>query len=422
MKIRLIYPKWSKLAGQREFHLPPHGPVVFAAAVPEEHELLFTDENIDQIDLDEKPDLVCLSMMLTCQTPRGFEVADHFRARGVPVICGGIAAALHVDECAAHCDAVFVGEVEGRVEGLLEDLRLGRLKKVYDHLTDPVPIELVGTARRSILNRPAYRYRGVQMVDLVHASRGCRFNCYPCCVSYLGGRSFRPRPIDKVVAEVESIPNNRLFFVDNSLAQDKQWELDLFKALAPLKRAIISHPVQDDDDVLRAAADAGLWWVYQAVFDTSDVIRNRVRRLKDAGAAVEATVLLGLDEHDEDTIKRLVDFLLEIELDLAEFTVLTPFPHTRTWDDLESAGRILTKDWSRYTAGEVVFQPAKMSPAKLQEMFHYAWDTFYADDPQPVKMARLLETVIEREMANGTRRRFEGPRRRAGQAVDDAAD
>ena len=257
MKIRLIYPKWSKLAGQREFHLPPHGPVVFAAAVPEEHELLFTDENIDQIDLDEKPDLVCLSMMLTCQTPRGFEVADHFRARGVPVICGGIAAALHVDECAAHCDAVFVGEVEGRVEGLLEDLRLGRLKKVYDHLTDPVPIELVGTARRSILNRPAYRYRGVQMVDLVHASRGCRFNCYPCCVSYLGGRSFRPRPIDKVVAEVESIPNNRLFFVDNSLAQDKQWELDLFKALAPLKRAIISHPVQDDDDVLRAAADAG---------------------------------------------------------------------------------------------------------------------------------------------------------------------
>ena len=74
------------------------------------------------------------------------------------------------------------------------------------------------------------------MVDLVHASRGCRFRCYPCCVRYLGGRSFRPRPIDRVVEEVESIPNNRLFFVDNSLAQSKQWELELFKALAPLKR------------------------------------------------------------------------------------------------------------------------------------------------------------------------------------------
>lgn len=412
MKIRLIYPKWSKLAGQREFHLPPHGPVVFAAAVPEEHELLFTDENIDQIDLDEKPDLVCLSMMLTCQTPRGFEVADHFRARGVPVICGGIAAALHVDECAAHCDAVFVGEVEGRVEGLLEDLRLGRLKKVYDHLTDPVPIELVGTARRSILNRPAYRYRGVQMVDLVHASRGCRFNCYPCCVSYLGGRSFRPRPIDKVVAEVESIPNNRLFFVDNSLAQDKQWELDLFKALAPLKRAIISHPVQDDDDVLRAAADAGLWWVYQAVFDTSDVIRQRIRRYRDHGIGVEGTIILGTDDHDQDTIKRLVDFLLEVELDLAEFTIMTPFAETPVRRQLEAQGRLLTDDPAEYTCDRVVFRPARMTPDELQGMYAYAWDTFYGTVSQEQRMAELFVRVARREIADGTYRRPSRRRRR----------
>jgi len=407
MRIRLIYPKWPKLEHQVEWHLPPHGPVVFAACVPPEHDLKFTDENVDPVDLAERPDLVCISMMLTCQTPRGWELADHFRAQGIPVIFGGIATMLHADETALHADSVFLGEAEGRFEGVLEDLRSQKLKRRYDYLATPAPVESVGTARRSILNREIYNYRGVQMVDLVHASRGCRFNCYPCCVSYLGGRAFRPRPIDRVVAEVESIQNNRLFFVDNSLAQNKQWELDLFKALAPLKRSIISHPIEDDPDVLKAAADAGAWYIYQAVFNTSDYIRKRIQRYKDHGIRVEGTILLGTDDHDEDTIKRLVDFLLEVKLDLAEFTVLTPFPHTRTYDDLEKQGRILHKDWRRYTAGEVVFKPAKMSGEKLQELYHYAWNTFYKDAPHALKMGRVLKQAIRREEAWGTKGRFQ---------------
>ncbi|MCP4199663.1 MAG: radical SAM protein [Proteobacteria bacterium] len=412
MKIRLIYPKWPKLSGQRVFNLPPHGPVVFAATVPEEHELLFTDENVEPVDLDEEVDLVCISMMLTCQTPGGFEIAKAFRNRGIPVIGGGIATALHADEAGAHLDAVFVGEAEGRFEAVLDDLRNGGLKKRYDYLETPAAIELVGTARRSVLNRDLYSYRGIQMVDLVHASRGCRFKCPPCCVRYLGGQSFRPRPIDKVVEEVASIPNNRLFLVDNSLAQNKQWELDLFKELAPLKRNIISHPVEDDDQVLKAAADAGLWWVYQAIFDTSDFIRNRVKRLKDHGVAVEGTILFGLDDHDEDSIKRLIDFLMEIELDLAEFTILTPFPHTRTYEELHAEGRILHRHWDQYTADKVVFKPKNLTEDKLQELYHLAWDTFYQGEPQQIKMASLLKTAIKREMDNGVLNRFKKPRRR----------
>ncbi len=411
MRIRLIYPKWPKLEGQREFNLPPHGPVVFAASVPQEHELRFTDENVENVDFEEDIDLVCISMMLTCQTASGFQIADRFRTRGVPVIMGGIGTSLHADEAVGHADAVFIGEVEGRLGKVLTDLESGALKKIYNYLDNPAPIDSVGSARRSILSRDLYNYRGVQMVDLVHASRGCRFNCLPCCVRYLGGRTFRPRPIDNVVEEIEAIANNRLFFVDNSLAQDKQWELDLFKALAPLKRSIISHPVEDDDEVLKAAADAGVWWVYQAIFDTSDFIRKRVKRLKDHGIAVQGTVLLGLDEHSEDSIKRLMDFLIEIELELAEFTVLTPFPHTRVFDDLDSKGRILHKDWSRYTAGEVVFEPAQMTASTLQELYHYAWSTFYAEEPQQTKMARIIKRAMDKEARAGTTRRFRKTKR-----------
>ena len=404
MKFKLIYPRWKKLTGQTEFHLPPHGPVVFAATLPSDVEVDFADENVEVIDLDDFPDFVGISMMLTSQVRRGWEIADSYRQRGIKVIFGGIATMLHAEETMAHADAVFLGEAEGRMEEVCRDFRNDRLRKVYDYLTDFPPAAGIGMARRDILHRELYNYKGVQMVDLVHASRGCRFNCYPCCVAYLGGRKFRPRPVERVVEELAGIDNNRLFIVDNSLAQDKDWERELFTAMIPLKKKWCSHPIEDDDEILELAARAGAWYVYQAIFDTSDFIRNRIRRYHDHGIAVEGTILLGLDEHREDDIRRLMDFLLEINLDLAEFTILTPFPHTRAFDDLHRAGRILSYDWNDYTADKVVFRPRHMTPEKLQDLYQRAWETFYRDEPQTYKMFKLLQKVSEKEKADGTYR------------------
>jgi radical SAM superfamily enzyme YgiQ (UPF0313 family) len=142
--------------------------------------------------------------------------------------------------------------------------------------------------------------------------------------------------------------------------------------------------------------------VYQAIFDTSDVIRNRVKRLQERGIGVEGTIILGMDEQDEDYIKRLVDFLLEIKLDLAEFTILTPFPHTPTREALQKQGRITSNDWNRYTGGQVVYQPAKISATRLQDLYYYAWDTFYKESSQNLRMAKLFMKVIDKEKADGT--------------------
>ncbi len=417
MKMTLIYPSWPKLDRQTEFYLPPHGPVCFAATVPPEVDLTFVDENLQTIDFDASCDLLALSVMLTCQLPRAFAIAQLYREKGIPVIFGGIATMLHSEEVALHADAVFLGESEGRFAAVLEDFKAGRMKKLYDYMGQHPDMNLIGTARREILDRKLYNYRGVQMLDLVHASRGCRFNCYPCCTGFLGGKSFRPRPIDKVIAEMESIQNNRMFIVDNSLAQDKQWLIDLFTSMAPLKKKWVSHPIMDDDKILKLAADAGAWYVYQAVFDTSDVIRNRIKRLKDHGIGVEGTILLGTDEQDEDSIKRLVDFLLEVELDVAEFTIMTPFPHSPCRTALEQEGRLLSSNWIDYTADKVVFRPKQMTPDKLQEMYHYAWDTFYADGGHQLKMGNLFKRVIEREMGDGTYYRYNPRRSREFQKV-----
>lgn len=417
MHWKLIYPKWRKLRHQTPFDLPPHGPVVFAAEVPEDIDLAFVDENVDPLDTADSPDLVCLSVMLTAQLPRAFEIARAYRRRGVPVIAGGIATMLHASEVGRHVDSVFLGEVEGRLGRVADDLRGARLAPVYDYMNDFPPIESVGTARRDILNRPRYAYRWVRMVDLVHASRGCRFNCFPCCTGFLGGRQFRPRPIDRVVEEVAAIDNNRLFIVDNSLAQDAKWEEELFRAIAPLKKKWVSHPIEAKDHLLKLAYDAGCWYVYQAIFDTSDVMRERVRRYHDHGIRVEGTILLGTDNQDEDYILRLIDFLQEIDLDLAEFTIVTPFAHTPFRAELEKQGRILSNDPADYTCDRAVFQPKHLTPERLEDLYDLAWRSFYADASQEKKMGDLFLRVIHREMQDGTFQRPDRAERRRRKAA-----
>jgi len=402
MNFRLIYPRWLKLDEQTTFNLPPHGPVVFAAALPSYVNVSFTDENLQEIDFDEDTDFVGISMMLTTQVKRGWQIADEFRKRGKKVIFGGISTMLHAEETAAHADAVFLGEAEGRMEEVFADFRNNSLKKVYNYMNQFPDIASVGPARRDILNRDLYNHKGVQMVDLFHASRGCRFSCYPCAVSYLGGRQFRPRPVDKTIEELESIKNNRIFIVDNSLAQNKEWERDLFKAMIPLKKKWISHPIEDDPELLDLAAQAGAWYVYQAVFDTSDYIRERIKRYHDHGIGVEGTILLGLDDQTEDDIKRLIDFLLEINLDLAEFTILAPFPHTKAYNDLHRQGRIFDYNWDNYNAGKVVYYPKHMTPEKLFDLYKYAWDSFYRDESQEQKMFKLFTSVVLKEMKDNT--------------------
>ena len=74
MKAKLIYPKWPKLERQTEFNLPPHGPIVFAAALPDYVEVDFVDENMETFSYDDPVDVVFISMMLTSQVKRGWEI------------------------------------------------------------------------------------------------------------------------------------------------------------------------------------------------------------------------------------------------------------------------------------------------------------------------------------------------------------
>lgn len=395
MRFQFIYPKWPKLPGQNPFDLPPLGVIQAAASVPAGVDVAVTNENVEPVDFDGACDLVGISIMLTCQAPRAYEIADEFRRRGTPVVMGGLHVALCPDEAAGHADAIVVGEGEELIPRMVEDFLQGRMARVYRRESGFADITKLPNPRRDLHDKKRlYTYKGWELVDLVETSRGCRYNCYPCCTPYLGGRVHRTRPHGHVLSDLSGC-SDLVFIVDNSLEQDVEYQKSLFRAMADAGKRWISHPITPEPEVLDLARKSGCWWVYHAIYTISDKIRDRVKMFHDYGIAVEGTILLGLKDHTEDFIKRFVDFLLTIELDLAEFTVLTPFPHTQVYDELEAEGRIFDRDWRNYNASTVVYRPWSISADKLQELYFQAWELFYKEESQNARMGKLFWNVAK---------------------------
>ena len=394
MKVRLIYPTWERIYYQTKYILPPLGVLVVGGLTPDGIDVQLTDENVEEIDFDEQVDLVAISTMLLAQAKRAFEIADKFRARGVPVVMGGLSVTTLPEESLQHTDAICIGEAEGVWPQMLEDAQRGQLKKLYQRESF-VPGAEISNPRRSLLDKPLYNYRGVEMLDLIETSRGCRFKCYPCQVPLVSGNDHRQKPMDQVIEEMANIPNDRLFIVDNSLEQNEDHQRQLFKAMidADLGKKWVAHPLTPKPEILELAARAGCWYVYHAIYKDSDLIRERVKLHHEFGIGVEGTIMLGLDNHEKDIFKRLTDFLLEIDLDLAEFTVLTPFPGTLVFDTFKQNGRILHEDWSKYNAEQVVYKPTRMTPEELQEGYRYCWTEFYREKPEPERMFQLFKRL-----------------------------
>ncbi len=129
--IHLINPKTDSLTTRpiyfnRALYSPLAGLLAVAACIPrDQYEVVLTDENIETIDFDLKADMVGISAM-TSYVNRGYEIADAFRAKGIPVVMGGVHPSFMAREALTHCDAVVIGEAELVMDKLLDDLRTRR--------------------------------------------------------------------------------------------------------------------------------------------------------------------------------------------------------------------------------------------------------------------------------------------------------
>jgi len=102
-----------------------------------------------------------------------------------------------------------------------------------------------------------------------------------------------------------------------------------------------------------------------------------IKRIRDTGVVVEASMIFGFDDHDEGVFERTVRFLEECRPSLPTFHILTPYPGTALFDRFDREGRLLHKDWRRYDHGQVVFNPKQMTPETLYRGWQQArWEAY----------------------------------------------
>lgn len=355
-----------------------------AAATPPGWEVRYWDENLLQGPPPREPfpRVVGITVHLTFAR-RAFELADWYRARGAIIVLGGLHVLSCPDECAPHADALAVGEGTQLWGTILRDVASGTLQKVYrgsylkPYAEDP-------PARRDILPR-----RGFLTTTSLNATRGCHNRCGFCYLATDGlHQPYQVRGVQQVVDEFLADDQPYAVFTDNNLGSRPAYLRQLCRALRPLEKiwsAAVSIDVTDDPSLVREMALAGCTGVFvgfesltnENLTDarkrtprTEDYAR-RVKLLHDNGIQVNASFVLGFDHDRLDVFQRTVEWVEANRLECSTFHILTPYPGTPLFRQMESEGRLLHRNWDDYDTSHVVFRPRHMTPRQLGD--GYAW-------------------------------------------------
>jgi len=359
-----------------------------AAVTPPEVEVSLTDENVTVVDFQKETDLVGITA-LTITAQRAYEIADSFRARGVKVILGGNHPSALPEEASQHADAVVIGEAEGIWANLIEDFKANKLQRVYRQRERPSLLKLP-IPRRDLFAKGVY-----YVTNTISTTRGCPYSCSFCSVTSFFGHTYRCRPVEEVLKEIETLNQRKLVgFVDDNIVGNPKFAKELFRALVPYKikwAAQASVTVAGDDELLKLAAASGcvaLLIGFETLSPANlaavgkrvnvvDEYQTVIRKIHSHGIAIHGFFILGLDEDNEDVFERTVRFTQKMQLEGAQFAWPVPYPGTALCESLDKAGRIVTKDWSQYESN-LVFEPKLMSREVLQKGRDWVWCEFYS--------------------------------------------
>jgi len=354
-----------------------------AALTPPEHVVSLHDARRDDPDFDGDWDLVGLTAM-TAEVPHAYQMADEFRRRGKKVVIGGYHATALPEEAAEHADAVVVGEGERAWPQLLHDISGGGpIRKVYrnEHL---IEMKDMAVPCRHLLDRRSYA-----TFATIQTTRGCPYDCDFCSVTSFFGRRFRHRPVDEVVAELRTLRDEHWMFLDDNLTGDPAYAKELLRAIDPVRidwGAQASTTMMYDSELMDLYAEAGGKYVFIGFESTSqaaleaihkgwnraDRFEEGISQLHKRGITVMGSFIFGLDSDDLRVFKRTVDFVNRSKIDVALYTILTPFPGTRLFERMSAQGRIHDFDWNHYDACHSVIHPASMTSEELQNGWCWA--------------------------------------------------
>ena len=401
-RVLLVFPKEKGIhfTNDTQYPFPILGLTLIAALFPEDYEVKIVNEAIEEIDFDEPVDLVGITG-LTCVIKRAYEVADRFRERGVKVILGGVHPSLLPEEAKEHADTVFIGEAEGVLDILIHDFEAGRLKPFYKN-RDWSDLKGMPIPRRDLLNK-----RRKAFFKTIETTRGCPNRCEFCSVPIINGKRYRTRPLEEIDRELSIIVKKKgeyLFLADDNVTAREDYALglfEIFKRYGVKWMGFTTIQIAKKERLLRKARESGcvsLFIGFESLhqesldgvskgFVPAKELSGLVKLIQSHHIGIQGSFIFGFNEDDPAVFKKTVEFVQKNNIELPNFSILTPFPGTPLQKRLEGEGRIFDRDWSHYDMSHVVFQPQRMTIQELQD--GYLWAQKYICAPRSI-LKRLL--------------------------------
>jgi radical SAM superfamily enzyme YgiQ (UPF0313 family) len=399
---------------ERRAILPPLGLATVAAMLPGHWDLRLIDMNVAPLrDADLAWADVVLTSTMVVQSASLDEVVARCRRLDVPVVAGGPHPSVAPDRL-RHVDHVFVGEAEGALAALTEDLERGCAKPRYHGSAFP-DVDDSPVPRFDLLDLDAYASMAVQH------SRGCPFACEFCDIWKLYGRRPRLKSPQRLTAELDALRavgwRGSVFFVDDNFIGNRRLARRSLEALERWQRehgfpfsfyTEASVNLGADEELLRSMRDAGFTFVFLGIespsvesltgankrVNTGLDLLQAVRRIQAHGIEVSSGFIVGFDEDTEEIFDRQIAFIREAGIPMAMVGILTAIEGTDLYDRLRREGRLLGESPGNNTHEFLANFATRMPAERLSEGYKRVIRTLY--DPTLCNYFERCRRLLDR--------------------------
>lgn len=392
MWIKLISPRSTARPMDSEWKTrmaPPLSLLILGALTPKKHKVSIEDENVEKLCLNDKPDIVGITVKVDTVS-RAFEISKGYRAKGIPVVMGGIHVTACPEDCLRHADAVVIGDAEEIWPQILLDAEAGGIKQIYRNAqtvdTGKIPIP-----RWELLRREKYLFTNTLTIG-----RGCPWRCDFCYNSADNvDAAYRTKTICQIIKEIESLNSDHVMFIDDNFIGNPGFTRKLLPELGKMNltwHTAVSTNIGLYDDILDMMAESGcksLFIGFESVNQKNLLnchkTQNRIEKYSETvekihrrGMLVNASLVFGFDDDDSSVFQTTLEWLIKNRVSTMTAHILTPYPGTRLYKKLEEEKRIVDRDLRHYNTAHAVFSPKMLTCEELEAGYLQMYKDFYS--------------------------------------------
>jgi len=424
MKILLISPPTKSVVKEvLSTTAPPAGLAYLASVVKEEHDVKIVDSLIENLSFDkvEKiikkfyPDLVGITAT-TSMMPDAYKIARIVKNidENIKIVIGGPHVTFLPEKTIEECsciDFVIRGEGEITFKELVDYMIGKRDVKEIRGLTYKQNGSIKSNSSRELIKNldsiplPSYellpmdKYNadGVKFGTIM-TSRGCPFNCIFCSSSLQFGKRWRAHSVNRVIEEISMLHNEygirEIEFLDDTFTLNKKRAIliaeNIKKEGMDIRWTASSRVNTFSKEVAKSMKKGGCHTVYFGIESGSQKTLNFIGKgitLQQSLKAVEdahdanltslGSFIIGFPDESKDDVKNTIKFSKKVGVNLAQFTVATPYPGTRLWNIALKRNLITSFDWRKYTTLTPIMKLKYFTLEQIMKWLHKAYASFY---------------------------------------------